>query len=281
VIETVTIAKLLPLAVLIVAGVALLPFGNFTHTSLPGIRELGRTSITLIFAFLGIEVALVPSGEVRDPARTVPRAIFLALASTTLIYLLVQAVAQAALGSELATFETAPLAEAGARLLGRWAHVFILAGATVSMFGYVSGDMLSTPRVLFAFARDGMLPRRVAAIHPRFHTPWIAILIHSAVAAAVAISSSFNELAVIANVATLSVYLLGVAASFELERRNVQAGGRPFRMPGRVLIPSIAAAVVLWLLSNATPREFGVEAVVLMVASAIYAARRAARRRGK
>ena len=273
-IEAVTIAKLVPLMLLVAAGLWLLPLRDLTRTSLPAIPDLGRTSILLIFAFVGIEVALVPSGEVHDPPLTVPRALFLALAVTTLLYLVLQAVAQATLGADSSAFAAAPLAESGGRLLGPWARTFILAGATISMFGYVSGDMLGTPRVLFAFARDGILPARVAAVHPRFHTPWIAILIHAAVAAAMAISSTFSELALVANVSTLSVYLLSVLASYELARRNVQSGGRPFAMPGGPTIPLLAAAVIIWLLSNATPREFAVEAIVLAGATALYVTRR-------
>jgi amino acid transporter len=273
-IEAVTVAKLLPLALLVAAGLWLLPLGDLGHTTLPGIADLGRTSIVLIFAFVGIEVALVPSGEVYDPPRTVPRAVFLALGVTTLLYLVLQAVTQTALGPDIGAFAAAPLAEAAGRLLGPRARVVVLAGATISMFGYVSGDMLGTPRVLFAFARDGILPARVAAVHARFHTPWIAILIHAVVAAAMAISSTFGELAIIANVATLSVYLLAVSASFELARRNVQSGGRPFALPGGPAIPILAAAVIIWLLSNATSREFVVEAIVLAAATGLYFTRR-------
>jgi len=275
-IEVITLAKLVPLGVLIVAGLWLLPINTLTQIERPPLPDLGRTAITLIFAFLGIEVALVPSGEVREPSRTVPRAIYLALAVTTTIYLIVQAVTQATLGGDIAAFQAAPLAETGARLLGSWARAFVLAGATISMFGYVSGDMLGTPRVLFAFARDGVLPSTVAAIHPRFHTPWIAIVSHAALAAALAISSTFGQLAVIANVATLSVYLLAVGAAFQLARRKVTAGGEPFVPPGGALIHVLAALVIVWLLSNATAREFAVEAIVLTLASILYLARRRA-----
>jgi len=277
-IEIVTIAKLAPLALLILAGLWLLPLRELTDTTVPDLSALGRTSVTLIFAFTGIEVALLPGGEIRDPHRTVPRAVFLALVVTTVIYLVIQAVAQAALGTELGALKTAPLAETAARLLGPWARTFVLAGATISMFGYISGDVLGTPRVIFAFARDGILPARVAAIHPRFHTPWIAVLIHAVLAAAMAISSTFNRLAIISNVATLSVYLLCVAAAYQLERRNVQTAGTPFALPGGVILPVLAAAVLLWLLSSATAREFAVEVIVLIIATALYLARRPARR---
>jgi amino acid transporter len=275
-IEAVTIAKLLPLAVLIAGGLWFAPVTNLAGTPIPDPAAVGRASLVLIYAFLGIELALVPSGEVRDPARTVPRAVFLALAATTTIYLLVQVVVQAALGGDMAAFASAPLAEAGGRLLGAWGRPFLLAGATVSMFGYVSGDMLATPRLIFAVARDGVLPAAVAAVHPRFRTPSTAIAAHAIVAASLAITSGFAQLSLLTNLATLSMYLLCVAASFELQRRDVRTGTMRFAVPGGPVIPAVAAMVILWLLWHATSREFALEAIVISLAAVLYLLRRRA-----
>jgi amino acid transporter len=241
---------------------------------MPTASEVGRTAIVLIFAFVGVEVALVPSGEIRDPSRTVPRALFLALAITTTLYLLIQIVAQGLLGPAMATYAAAPLAEAATRVLGQGGRLLILLGGTVSMFGYVSGDMLGTPRAWYAFARDGILPAAMARIHPRFHTPHVAIVVYACIVGTVAISSSFAQLAVLANVAALSLYLMCVVALFELQRRDIRADGTPFAVPGGPAIPIAAVAVIVWLLSNATRREFTVEAAVLAVASLVYLVRR-------
>src|SRR6266851_3444093 len=161
-VELVTVAKLLPLLVLVLAGIWFVNPDYLRWPATPSVSELGRTAIVLIFAFVGLEVALVPSGEVRNPTRTVPLALFSALAITTTLYLLIQGVAQGLLGPSMATYAAAPLAEAASRVLGRSGRLLVLAGATVSMFGYVSGDMLGSPRALFAFARDGVLPSTFA-----------------------------------------------------------------------------------------------------------------------
>jgi APA family basic amino acid/polyamine antiporter len=274
-VEVMTLAKLLPLLVLVVVGIWFVDSAALHWPGMPSAASLGKTAIVLIFAFVGLEVALVPSGEVRDPARTVPRALFSALAVTTTLYLLIQTVAQGLLGPSMATYSAAPLAEAAGRVLGRGGRLLVLLGAIVSMFGYASGDMLGSPRTLFAFARDGVLPGVVARVHPRFHTPYIAIVIHAGIVATLAISSSFTQLAVLANVAALTLYLMCVTASYELQRRDVRADGAiPFAVPGGPLIPILAAAVIVWLLSNATRREFGVEALVLAVAAMFYFIRR-------
>jgi len=269
-VETATIVKLFPLVTLVAAGIWFIHPEYLRWPAAPSMSAVGQTAIVLIFAFVGLEIALVPSGEVRDPARTVPRALFSALAITTTLYLLIQAVAQGLLGPEMSTFSDAPLAEAASRVLGRGGRVLVLAGGTISMFGYVSGDMLGSPRALFAFARDGVLPSVLARVHPRFHTPSIAILVYAAIVASIAISSSFTQLAILANVAALTLYLMCVAASYQLQRRDVRAGGTPFAVPAGPAIPLLAAAVIVWLLSNATRREFGVEALVLAVASLFY-----------
>ena len=270
-VEAITVAKLFPLLVLVVTGIWFIDPAALQWPGVPSAASLGKTAIVLIFAFVGLEIALVPSGEVRDPARTVPRALFSALAITTTLYLLIQTVAQGLLGPSMATFSTAPLAEAAGRVLGQGGRLLVLVGAIVSMFGYTSGDMLGSPRTLFAFARDGVLPAAVARIHPRFHTPHIAIIIYACIVASVSISSSFTQLAVLANVAALTLYLMCVTASYELQRRDVRADGAiPFAVPGGPLIPILAAVVIVWLLSNATRREFGVEALVLAVAAVFY-----------
>lgn len=269
-IEGMTFVKLIPLLVFVFAGVWFVRPEFLKWQSLPAPSQVGQTSILLIFAFVGIEVALAPSGEVANPSRTVPRSIFMALAITTAMYLAIQAVAQGLLGPEMSTYAAAPLAEGARRALGRAGQFFVLAGATVSMFGYVSGDMLSTPRVLYAFGRDRALPSILARVHPRFHTPYLAILIYALVACIVAGSSTFEKLAVLSNVVTLLMYLMCVAASVQLQRANIQADGAPLKLPAGPLIPVLAAAGIIWLIVQATWWEFAITAALVGAASVYY-----------
>jgi amino acid transporter len=273
-VELVTIAKLLPLLLFVGVGIWFVNSEYLRWPAVPAMSAVGNTAIVLIFAFVGLEIALVPSGEVRDPTRAVPRALFSALAITTTLYLLIQTVAQGLLGPSISTYAAAPLAEAASRILGSGGRLLVLAGAAISMFGYVSGDMLGSPRALFAFARDGVLPAPLARIHPRFHTPYLAIIVYACLVAVVAASSSFTQLAILANVAALTLYLMCVAASSELQRRDVRIDGTPFALPAGPVIPLLAAAVILWMLSHATRREFVVEGIVLAVAALFYLVRK-------
>lgn len=272
-VNLVTIAKLLPLALLVIAGVFFIEPANLTVTEPVAAGEVMRASVVLVFVFAGIESALVPSGEVKTPARTVPRAILIAMVAITLLYLALQLVAQGVLGAELATSGT-PLADAAGVVLGPWGRTLLLVGVVVSTFGYLSGMTLAVPRALFAFARDGYLPRRLAAVHDRFRTPYAAILLQSAIACALAITSGFARLAIIANVAALLVYLATSAAAWRLRHRNAGPEEAGLRFRGARVVPVLAAALILGLLSSVTLREWFVLAIVVAVASLIFAGAR-------
>jgi len=272
-----TFAKLAPLVVLIVVGLFTMRPENLHWTQTPSTGAVSRASILLLFAFLGIESALVPSGEVIDPARTVPRAIFGAMTVVTVLYIVIQVVAQGLLGPALATDKT-PLASAAAVALGPGGRTMILVGSVVSMFGYVSGMMLSVPRMLFALARDGFLPRVIATTHPQRGTPYVAIAVQTVIVAFLAVYGFFEVLAIAANVAVLLVYGACALAVLELRRRDVRTGGIPFRIPAGRVIPLAALAVILLMLSSVQKAEWLAALAVVSVASLVYAVTLPARR---
>src|SRR5205823_1455879 len=117
-VTVITVAKLLPLLLFVCAGIFFINGPNLHWGGWPSSKSLGDAVILLIFAFVGIEVALIPSGEVKNPSRTVPRSAYLALMVTTIIYILIQIVAQGTLGTDLAKYPDAPLAESAAKFLG-------------------------------------------------------------------------------------------------------------------------------------------------------------------
>ena len=273
-----TVAKLLPLVLLVVVGLVAMRWSNLAWHGVPSGGAVSRASVLLIFAFLGIESALVPSGEVQDPARTVPRAIFMAMAAVAALYLTIQLVAQGLLGDALANDPT-PLASAAAVALGPAGRTMILVGSVVSMFAYVSGMMLNVPRMLFAFGRDGFLPIALTRVHPAWRTPYVAIVVQAVVVAGLALFAKFEVLAVAANSTGLVVYAVCCLAAGELRRRDVRAGGTPFVVPGGALIPWLAVAVIGWILWGLRREEWMAAGLVMLVAMALYGATAAARRR--
>jgi len=273
-VTVVTFAKLLPLLLFVCAGAFFIHPANLNWTAWPGSKSLGDAVILLIFAFVGIEVALIPSGEVKNPARTVPRSAYLALVITTIIYLMIQLVAQGTLGVDLANYKDAPLAEAAAKFLGNIGRTILLVGAAVSAFGFVTSDILSSPRIIFAFGRDGALPAWFAHVHPRYRSPDVAIVTYAVLAFALSITGTFEQLAVLSNVAVLLMYLLCCAACWFLVQRDIHADGQPFTFPGMKIVPALAIAAIIWILAHATVREFAVNGIVLAIASVLYVMRR-------
>jgi amino acid transporter len=273
-----TVAKLLPLLLIAFAGLFFVRVENLEWTATPSAADVARTSLLLIFAFAGIEVALVPSGEVRDTARTVPRAIALAMAGITALYILLQVVAQGILGSGLAQATVSPLADVAGASLGGWARTLLLAGASLSMFGYLGGMTLSMPRMLYAFARDGFLPRALGAVHPRFKSPYMAIAVQSLMAVLLAISGTFEKLAILANVSALALYLGCALAAWRLRALGVSSEGTtPFRVPLAPVVPWLACAVIVWLLTGLTRDEWLGFGACLAAGSLLYAATRGRR----
>jgi len=212
---------------------------------------------------------------VKHPSRTVPRALAIAMTGVVALYIAIQLVVQGVLGPALGQPAAAatPLAAAAGVALGGWGRTLLLTGATVSMFGYVSGMTLAIPRALFAFAEDRILPRGLASVHPRYRTPWVAIIVQSVIVCALAIVSRFEQLAVIANLASLLLYLGCIVSAWELRRRGVRAddGTPPLTLPFGPLVHLLAAGVIVFMLSSITGTEWAMVAVVLVVASVLFA----------
>jgi basic amino acid/polyamine antiporter, APA family len=272
-----TAAKLLPLLLLIAVGAFAIHRSNLVRTGPVTGGAVARASVLLLFAFTGVESALVPSGEIKEVRRTVPRAILLAMIVITAVYLAIQLVAQGVLGSDLAG-ERTPLAAAAGRVFGSWGATLLLVGAVVSMFGYVSGMTLAVPRALFAFGRDGFLPRAVSRVHARYRTPHVAIATQSLLVCTLAITSGFERLVILANLATLLLYAACCLAAWELARRDpriASSSSRPWRT---ALVPLAGCAAILWLLTSITWEEWRIACLVLIGASLIFLVTGRARR---
>jgi APA family basic amino acid/polyamine antiporter len=270
-----TLAKLLPLALLVLVGIWRVQRENFVFASLPPANEITRASVFLIFAYAGIESALVPSGEVRDSSRTVPRAVLLALAVVTVLYILIHTVAQGVLGHTL-NGRVSPLADTAEVVMGPLGGSLLSIAVVVSTLGYLCGMILAIPRALFAFGRDGVLPRALAAVHSRYRTPWIAIIVQSGLSLVFALSSAFEPLAILANITVLIVYLGCAAAAWQLRRtaaRDItEATVKP--LPGSWLAPPVAVAVIIVLLTSITKKEWLVAGSCVLAGFVLYSINR-------
>jgi basic amino acid/polyamine antiporter, APA family len=129
------------------------------------------------------------------------------------------------------------------------------------MFGYLAGDTLGASRILFAFGRDGLLPRGLAAVHPGTRAPHVAIGVHALAAALLAMTGSFAALAPIASVAIIAVYVGCCAAVLAMGERTGRLAA---------VVPMLAIAGLLWVISYSTVPEFLAVGTVLLVGSLVY-----------
>ena len=268
-VEAVTAVKLIPLLLFVVIGVAFVDPANLAWSDTPDTTAVLATSGIVIFAFMGIESAVGPSGEIRDPWRTVPRASFVALAAVCLLYLAVQAVAQGILGSALGATRITPLAAAADAAVGDIGRIVMLVGAAVSMLGFLFGAGLVNPRIVFALARDGFLPRSIAGVHTIHRTPHVAIVSCALVVLVLALTGTFERLLIISNIAALFVYLMLGLAALNLRRRGVRAGGEPFRCPGGTFIHVLGFVALTGMLAVIVTRQDVIGIGILLVVTVV------------
>ncbi|HEX6737478.1 MAG TPA: APC family permease, partial [Vicinamibacteria bacterium] len=238
--------------------------------------SLRQAVLPLIFAYGGFENASVPTEESHEPRRHVPVALLVTIAATAGLYILIQVVVQGTV-VELASSPT-PLAAAGRAVLGPLGGLVVTVGAILSTVGSISALVLVGPRILFAFARHGQLPPALAAIHPLHHTPHLAVAAFALLAWAAALGGGFAQLVAISAVARLLFSASTCLAVPVLRRRHAAVEGA-FVLPGGPLLPLLAAALCLWLLSGLTRGQALAGAAALAAGLLLYAwtGRRAAR----
>jgi amino acid transporter len=277
-VSAVTALKLLPLLLFVGVGALWLPAAGPPTASAPA-TGFGEAVILAAFAFSGMETVLGVSGEVARPHRNLPLGLFGAMGFVLVLYVGIQIVAQRLLGPDLAQ-ATAPLAQAAARI-SPVAGLVLVAGAGISMLGWIGSDILGAPRILFAFARDGLLPRLLGRADPRTGAPDAAIVVHAAIAAGFALSGSFTGLVVASTLSTAAVYFLGCAAAWVLHRDDTRSYGEPLDL---AVLPAacVGGMASMVALVCVAPRSqiFGLGAVIL-VSAVLYGGVRAAGSRAR
>lgn len=264
------ITKTLPLLIFIGAGILVAdPSLAMSVEPKPG-GNLKEAVLLLLFAYAGFENTAAPAGEFKNPRRDVPFALIVQIVIVTLIYSAVQWVALGTLPGVVDS-ET-PLADAARLFLGGWGGLLMTVGAVLSILGTNSNTVLAGPRYLWALAKDGFGPRPLADLHPRFRTPWIAVLTQTAIALPLALSGTFVELATLSMVARLATYF-GTALAVPVLRRKLGRQGA-VRLPGGPVIPIAAALLCLVFASSAEPKHLLAGAIAIVVGLLIYALRR-------
>ncbi len=268
-----TLAKLVPLLLLVGAGLFVINIDYLAIPEWPSAASIGASTILLFYAFNGAESALNASGEIQNPSKTVPLGLLLGLGGILLLYVGLQTVAQGVLGPELANDTEAPLVAVATAVFGDWGGKMLIAGVVISIYSNLSGDMLGGPRVVFASSLDNNLPRFLGKVHPKYKTPHIAIVFFAVVIGVFALSGTFKYLAVVATGSLLLVDLGVILAVLRLRQRDGLPKDGEFRLPFGPVIPLLSCAIVGWLLLQVPLNEAATIVTLVGACAVIYAIR--------
>ena len=266
------LAKVLPLLILASLGLRYLHVENLHIAAVPSWTSIGSCLVLVVFAYSGIETALAPSGEVRNPDKVVPRAALAGVGVVIALYVGLQFVAQGVLGATLAGND-APLAAVAEVIIKGGGGLLVLT-ASVSLIGTLQGDLLGASRLLYALARDGILPAQLAAVSERHRVPVRAVVAHAFAGWTLATAGSFTTLALVSGGAFCFVYIGCCAAAWQLQRVNAGDTNAPLVLRGGPLIPGIAIGGLLLIVTTLRRAEWIALACAAVAISALYAARR-------
>jgi APA family basic amino acid/polyamine antiporter len=263
--------KLTPLLLLVALGIFAVDWSqvSFAIDEVPSWGALGASMVLVMFAYSGMETALIPSGEINDPARNVPRATIVAIALVVLLYLGLQIVGQGLLGADLAS-SGVPVADTAGSL---WApgRTLLLVTACISMAGFLMGNLLGTARLVFALGRDRYLPSALGTVSERHRVPLRALAVHAGLAWILALAGSFDVLALISGGAICLVYALVSLAAWRAQSRDLrERGDRPFDLPGGVLVPAVSIAAMAAIVTTLTALEWAAIGIALGLLVVVY-----------
>lgn len=237
---------------LLFVGIAFTAFSrdNFAEFTPLGVSGVGAAAGTVFFSFIGLDAVSTAGEEVRDPRRTLPRALMLALVTVTAVYLLV---AVSAVGAQPWTeFEgqEAGLAAIMGEVTGSaWPGIVVAAGAVISIFSVTLVTMYAQSRILFSMSRDGMLPPLLARVNPRTLTPVPTTIMVGVTVAILAGLIPLDVLADLVSVGTLVAFAV-VSAGVMVLRRTAPDLPRGFRVPGYPVTPILSIAACVYLISG-------------------------------
>jgi basic amino acid/polyamine antiporter, APA family len=263
-----TVAKLLPLFGFAIGGGLFLLYAHREPSVVTALDARGSTQdwfqavLVLMFAYGGFEGAVVPMAEAKDPRHDVPFALYTALATTTILFCAIQYVVVAVVPSAAVTDR--PLAVAARLLWGTPGATLISLGALISVYGYLSAQLLHTPRLTFAFGERGDFPAMFARIHGRFRTPHNSILVFAGIVWTLAALGNFKWNVLISSVGRLIIYGLVSASLPALRRRRTPIQG--YRLPAGNLFAALGVVFMLALMSRINRREGIVVLVTMTIA---------------
>ncbi|MGD0804238.1 MAG: amino acid permease [Candidatus Bathyarchaeia archaeon] len=277
--DALTIIKLAPLILFVVAGVGyillnpttavenLTPFAPFGYTS------FGFTLVLVFWAYAGFEISTIPADVVENPGRVIPRAIVLGMTIVTVFYLATNFVLFAVRTSPQLATDLAPLASATSSILGTNSLLAILGGLVVSVGALISvagsdeSGMIGTSRLGYALAVDGLFPKIFAKIHPKYKTPYLAIIIQAATALIASLIGNLGTLVAVSVFFLAIAYAATCASILYFRRRDPEPA---FRLKGGILIPILGVIFSIYLITQCTTSQIAIGLILLGLGVPMY-----------
>lgn len=260
-----TIAKLLPLVLVIVLGC--LSFdGTIAATQAVAEPRWAEAVLLLMFGYGGFESGVVAGSESKDPKRDTAFALIVAMIVITAIYSLVQVAVIGVLPNAAAS--KAPVAETLGQLLGPVGLTIGSLAVIISVYGWLTGYSLMSPRIYYSMAARGELPSTLAQVHARFRTPYVAIIVNSVIGLGLGLASNFAQLATFGAISRLGIYIATCAALIKLRKTMGEPTG--FRAPGGIVLALVGIGFCIWLLSTRSFAQAWFLPIVVALGFAIW-----------
>jgi basic amino acid/polyamine antiporter, APA family len=218
------------------------PAGSFT------VSAFALALVSVLWAYDGWADLTFVSGEITEPRRNIPRALLIGTGLVIAIYLLANIGYLAMFPVHEIEASKLVAADAAARVMGAGGVAFVAITVMLSTFGTLNGSILTSPRIFYAMADDGLFFKEFRAVHKRFETPYLAILLTAALGVVFVMLRTFEQLADTFVTAIIPFYALGVASIYVLRKKTDYAP--PFRVPLYPLTPILFVLAIIYLLVN-------------------------------
>ncbi|MBI2472587.1 MAG: amino acid permease [Planctomycetes bacterium] len=278
-----TVGKLMSLFIFIGVG---LFFMHGNNPSLPTFNKgvqggfldgnFNAAAIVALYAYTGFEFVVVPAEEMRRPQRDIPRVLFLVLMIATGLYIVIQIVATGTFPGLAASDK--PLADAARYFMGTGGGVIIGVGALLSIGGINAGIALTSPRSLYVLSVDGFFPKIFSKIHPVHHTPYVAIIVNTALTLLLSLTGSFKYLIAASVMVSILQYIPTCLAVVALRRYRPELE-RSYKIPGGYCIPIFALVICGWLIFHVELKVAAATAIAIAVSLPFYFKKRSDKNR--
>lgn len=267
--DILTILKIVPILILTIVGVAYfiikpsILISHFIPVAPLGLNGLGSAIVLIFWAYVGFELVTVPSDEIIN-SKTIPLAIGIGMGIIALFYILTNFVIIGPVPwTELST-STAPLALAGYVLMGAVGVAFLTFGALLSISGSDEAGILSAARIPYAMAADGLLPKIFARVHPKYGTPYVALIVQNTVTLLAAIFGTISQLIILSVFALLFCYVLTCISVFPLRKKY----GGGIKLPW--MVPVLGVIICIYIMTQCAPNQIIIGSTLILLGIPVY-----------